>query len=234
MLFIRKETLELSNVKYNYNSEYNKSTFYSKYVKRMIDIILALFLLVLTLPILILATIAIKLDSKGSVFFKQPRIGKYGHQIMIYKLRTMDTKTHDEKGKKIRDRDRVTKPGKVIRKLSVDEIPQLFNILKGDMSFIGPRPLLVRYFPYYTNEEVQRHNVLPGITGIAQVKGRSFLQWEKRFEYDLEYVKTISFFTDLKIVLATIKAVFTGAGTSAVRPEGLVDFDEHRKFIKVR
>lgn len=224
----------MSEIKYNYNPEYSGLTFYSKYVKRLIDIILALFLLVITLPLLSLATIAIKLDSKGPVFFKQPRVGKYGHLMMIYKLRTMILQSHDENGKKIRDRDRVTKSGRIIRKLSLDEIPQLFNILKGDMSFIGPRPLLVRYFPYYTDEEVQRQNVLPGITGIAQVKGRSFLPWEKRFEYDLEYVKNISFLTDLTVVFETIKAVFTGAGTSAVRPEGLVDFDEHRKFVKVR
>lgn len=214
--------------------EYSGSTFYSKIIKRIMDTVLALIILILTFPFMLVAAIAIKVDSEGPVLFKQVRIGQYGYKIKIYKLRTMILKSHDENGVKIRDRDRVTNSGKVIRKLSLDEIPQLLNIIKGDMSFIGPRPLLVRYFSYYTEEEVQRHNVLPGITGIAQVKGRSFLQWEKRFQYDLDYVRNISFSKDLYILIETVRAVVTGAGTSAVRPEGLVDLDEHRNYKKNR
>lgn len=224
----------MKEINYHYIPEYSGSTFYSNIIKRIIDTVLALVILILTLPFMLVAAIAIKIDSEGPVLFKQIRVGQYGHKIMIYKLRTMMLQSHDENGVKIRDRDRVTKSGRIIRKLSLDEIPQLLNIIKGDMSFIGPRPLLVRYFPYYTEEEVQRHNVLPGITGIAQVKGRSFLQWEKRFQYDLDYVKNISFLTDLNVLVETVRAVFTGAGTSSVRPEGLVDFDEHRNYSKVR
>lgn len=215
-------------------TNYSRSTFYTRIIKRILDTFLAFFILIITLPIMFLAALAIKLDSKGPVLFKQVRVGQYGRKIKIYKLRTMILQSHDKNGVKIRDRDRVTNSGKIIRKLSLDEIPQLLNIVKGDMSFIGPRPLLIRYFPYYTDEEVQRHNVLPGLTGIAQVKGRSFLQWEKRFQYDLEYVRNISFLTDLKVLIETVRAVLTGNGTSAVRPESLVDFDKHRKYIKKR
>ena len=141
----------------------------------------------------------------------------------------MDTKTHDEFGNKLRDRDRVTKSGKIIRKLSLDETPQFINILKGEMSFIGPRPLLVRYLPYYTEREMHRHDVKPGITGLAQVNGRGFLQWEQRFEFDLFYVENLSLLLDLKIIFKTIKSVFSREGTSTIRPSDLVDFDIHRK-----
>jgi len=221
-------------VKYNYCTDYSGLTFYSKYIKRLIDALLALLLFIVTFPFVLIAALAIRMDSKGPALFTQQRVGQYGQIIKIFKLRTMILETHDAKGQKLRDRERITRAGRIIRKLSLDELPQLINVLKGDMSFIGPRPLLIRYFPYYTDEEVQRHNVLPGITGLAQVRGRSFLGWEKRFQYDLEYVENISLTKDLRVVFETIQAVFTGAGTSAVRPKGLVDFDEHRKFEKRR
>jgi lipopolysaccharide/colanic/teichoic acid biosynthesis glycosyltransferase len=141
----------------------------------------------------------------------------------------MDTRAFDSQGKKIRDRDRVTRTGRIIRKLSIDELPQFFNILKGDMSFVGPRPLVVRYLPYYTEEELHRHDVRPGVTGLAQVHGRGYLQWEERFRYDLDYVKKISFGLDVKIILMTIRSVLKREGTSTIRPDNLVDFDKHRQ-----
>lgn len=207
---------------------------YVNYIKRLFDFLLALLLLFLVAPIIVVAYFFIRIDSKGPGFFKQVRIGKNSKKFTIYKLRTMSLKSHDHNGEKIRDRNRVTSVGKIVRKLSLDELPQLFNILKGEMSFIGPRPLLVRYLPYYTEKEIMRHDVLPGITGLAQIKGRSFLQWEERFQYDLEYVNKISFFLDFKIIIQTIMIVLKSEGTSTIRPKKMVDFDVHRNFEKIR
>lgn len=206
-----------------------RKSFYSLFMKRCLDFIFALILFVIAIPFILIAMLLIRIDSPGSPVFKQERIGYRCRKFTIYKLRTMDTRSHDANGQKIRDRDRVTKVGRIIRKLSIDELPQLWNIIKGDMSFVGPRPLLTRYFPYYTEIEVQRHQVRPGITGLAQVNGRSDLQWEKRFAYDVNYVKNISFALDCKIIFATIKKVLTHENTSTIRPEGLVDFDVHRQ-----
>jgi len=175
-----------------------------------------------------------KIDSEGPVLFRQTRIGKNCEEFKTCKLRTMCQKTHDSEGRLLRDRERVTKTGNIIRKLSIDELPQLINILKGDMSFVGPRPLLVRYLPYYTDQEIRRHDVFPGVTGLAQIKGRGFLMWEERFAYDLEYVDHISFLLDFKIILITVINVLKREGTDAVRPPQLVDFDQHRNYIKHR
>ena len=206
-----------------------KKTIYTLYIKRLLDIIFSILGLILSLPLLIVAIVLIKLDSPGPLVFTQERVGYNQKTFFVRKLRTMHTKTHDEFGNKLRDRDRVTKSGKLIRKLSIDELPQLINIFKGEMSFIGPRPLLVRYLPYYTEREKHRHDVRPGITGLAQVNGRGFLQWEDRFEFDLFYVENLSLLLDLKILLKTIKSVFSSEGTSTIRPSDLVDFDVHRQ-----
>ena len=203
--------------------------FYNKIVKRIFDFLISFIFLIIALPFIFLSSVFIKLDSSGPIFFVQERIGYKTQKFKIYKLRTMKTEAFDEQGEKIRDRDRITRAGKIIRKLSLDELPQFLNVLKGDMSFIGPRPLLPRYLPYYTEEENRRHDVRPGITGLAQVHGRGFLQWEDRFKYDIEYVDNISFILDIKILFLTIKSVFSSEGTSTIRPKNLVDFDEHRK-----
>lgn len=213
---------------------FKKDKIYKKYIKRVLDFSFALFFLILSVPFIFIGYILIKLDSKGSAFFTQTRIGKDCKEFKIYKLRTMKLETHAKDGRKLKDRERVTKSGKIIRKFSIDELPQLLNILKGDMSFVGPRPLLVRYLPYYTEEEIRRHDVLPGITGLAQINGRSNLQWEERFQYDLEYVEKLSFKLDVKILLKTIQKVFGGSNTSTIRPKGLVDFDKHRDYKKLR
>lgn len=226
--------MELENEQTKIKSKFRKNIIYRKFVKRTLDFIFALVLLVLSIPFIIIGCILIKLDSNGPAFFKQKRIGKDCKEITIYKLRTMKIETHDKNGKKLRDRERVTRVGKILRKLSIDELPQLFNVLKGDMSFIGPRPLLVRYLPYYSEKEIKRHDVLPGITGLAQIKGRSYLQWEERFDFDLQYVENLSFKLDAKILLITLIKVFKTEGTSTIRPKDLVDFDEHRGYKKVR
>jgi undecaprenyl phosphate N,N'-diacetylbacillosamine 1-phosphate transferase len=207
---------------------------YKRYVKRLIDIAVASALLVATAPIVIVASVLIKIDSEGPIIFAQTRIGKDCRAFRLYKLRTMIVRTHDETGRKLDDKDRVTRVGRVIRRLSIDELPQLVNIIKGDMSFVGPRPLLVRYLPYYTDSELRRHEVRPGITGLAQINGRGFLQWEERFKYDLEYVDNLSFLLDAKILLRTVYQVLSGEGSSTDRPSYLVDFDEHRRFMKMR
>ena len=207
---------------------------YQHHLKRACDFLPALILLLITSPFVIISCVLIKIESKGSVMFTQTRIGKDCKKFTIYKLRTMKIETHDNNGRKLRDRERVTRAGKIIRKLSLDELPQLINIIKGEMSFIGPRPLLVKYLPYYTDEEMRRHDVLPGITGLAQINGRSFLNWEERFTFDVEYVENISFKLDIKIILKTIYKVFSAEGTSAVRPKDMVDFDEHRNYKKLR
>lgn len=202
---------------------------YGRFVKRGLDIFFAALGLLITWPFILLAGLAIHRDSHGGVFFKQKRIGYHCQPFFVYKLRTMDSRAYDSEGRKIRDRDRVTRAGSLIRRLSLDELPQLYNILKGDMSFVGPRPLLVRYLPYYTEQELRRHDVKPGVTGLAQVHGRGHLAWEERFAYDLDYVATVSFKVDMQILWMTIRSVLKREGTSTIRPDSLVDFDVHRQ-----
>ena len=208
---------------------------YRKFIKRLLDIIFSIILIILTSPFLLIGIIAIKMDDHGSAFFNQVRIGKDNKKFTMYKLRSMKNQTHDKDGRKLRDKERVTKAGRFIRKTSIDELPQLFNVLKGDMSFIGPRPLLVKYLPYYTEEELHRHDVRPGITGLAQVNGRSNLGWEKRFAYDVEYVNNITFLGDMRILGRTLGKVFKGADTSVnERPEGFVSLNIQRAGERLR
>jgi len=180
---------------------------YSRYFKRIFDFSFALLLLLITSPILIISAIAIKLESKGPALFKQRRIGKNNQEFLIYKFRTMTVETERE-GKKLSDSERLTKVGKFLRKTSLDEIPQCINIIKGEMSFIGPRPLPIRYLPYYTNHEIKRHTVLPGISGLAQIKGRNLLSWEERFKWDVDYVMNLTLSMDFKILISTMVKVF--------------------------
>ncbi len=208
---------------------------YKIFFKRLLDFIMSVVLLVLGLPFIIIGAIFIKIDSPGPVVFTQERIGYKNKKFKIYKLRTMDLVPFDSEGNRRKDKDRITKAGKIIRKLSIDELPQLLNIIKGEMSFIGPRPLVLRYYHYYTDEELRRHDVRPGITGLAQVNGRSNLNWEDRFRYDVYYVDNLSFLLDLKILFKTIRKIVSGADTSVTtRPKNLKDFDAERNFEKVR
>ena len=168
---------------------------YRKYIKRLLDIILSLIAIIILLPIYAIISI-----------FKQPRPGKNEKIFNMYKFRTMTNK-RDENGNLLPDKERLNKFGKFLRSTSLDELPELFCILIGKMSIVGPRPLVVEYLPYYNEREKHRHDVLPGLTGLAQVNGRNVLQWEERFEYDLEYIKNMSFKNDMKIIFKTIKKV---------------------------
>lgn len=166
------------------------------------DFLAALVGLLMLSPIFLTLLIVLTIVNEGEPFFKQKRTGKNGKIFTILKLKTMTDKT-DDQGVLLPEMERITKIGNICRKFSLDEIPQLINILKGDMSLIGPRPLLPRYLPYYTKEQNRRHEVMPGITGWAQINGRNTITWEKRFHYDVYYVDHVSFFFDLKILWGT-------------------------------
>lgn len=202
---------------------------YRLVVKRMLDILISFGMLAVLSPIFIIVAIFLFLANKGGgVFFFQKRPGKDERIFSIIKFKTM-TDARDDKGNILPDKDRLTPVGKFVRKASLDEIPQLINILKGDMSLIGPRPLLLRYLPYYTEEERKRHAVLPGITGLAQISGRNHLNWDERLAKDLEYIEQISFVLDTKIFFQTIKNVLSSKDV-AIDPQSLMlSLDEYRK-----
>lgn len=177
---------------------------YAKYFKRMLDFILSLIALIILSPILLIVAILVRIKLGNPIIFKQQRPGKNEKIFTLYKFRTMTDKK-DENGNLLPDSDRLTKFGKLLRSTSLDELPELINIIKGDMAIVGPRPLLVKYLPYYTKEEKHRHDVRPGLTGLAQVNGRNSISWEEKFKYDVQYVKKITFLGDLKIILKTVK-----------------------------
>ncbi|MFK8268205.1 sugar transferase [Capnocytophaga cynodegmi] len=179
---------------------------YKNYIKRLIDVFAALFGLILLSPIFIIVMIGLFFANNGKPFFFQKRPGLHNRVFDIIKFKTMNDK-RDSNGKLLPDAERLTKIGSFVRKTSLDEIPQLINVLKGDMSLIGPRPLLVKYLPYYTEREKLRHTVRPGITGLAQVNGRNNVSWDHRLEMDVRYVEEISFANDLQILLKTIQKV---------------------------
>lgn len=204
--------------------------FYIK-IKTILDFILAVIMLIILSPVMLVTAILIKFTSKGSILFKQKRPGKNGKIFTVYKFRTMITTT-TKKGKTLSDVERMTKLGKLLRKTSIDELPQLFNIIKGDMSFIGPRPLLVRYLPYYTKQQRRRHEVKPGISGWAQVNGRNAISWEQKFKLDVWYVDNISFKLDLKIFFMTIAKIFKHEGVNNSKEITMTYFDEEVKKNK--
>ena len=186
---------------------------YKNFFKPLFDKILALFLIILFAPVMIIVAILIYLWDGRPIIFTQSRPGLNEKIFKIYKFRTM-TNEKDEEGNFLPDEKRLNGIGKIIRSLSLDELPQLFNVLKGDMSFIGPRPLLVKYLPRYNEEQRKRHLVKPGITGLAQVKGRNALSWKKKFKYDVFYVNHLSFKLDLYIICATVLKVIKREGIS--------------------
>lgn len=189
-------------------------SFYCLVVKRILDIFLAIVLSIPALIIIAACYIGVKIETKGPAFFVQQRPGRGGKVFSLYKLRTMIVETARD-GKSLSDMERMTRTGRVIRACSFDELPQLWNIAKGDMSFIGPRPLLVKYLPLYTPEQARRHEVLPGISGWAQVNGRNEINWEQKFERDVWYVDHISFALDVKIFWMTIWNVLHRSGINA-------------------
>ena len=180
---------------------------YGRFIKRLLDIILSLLILILFCWLYIIVAILVRIKLGSPVFFRQKRPGYKEKIFGIYKFRTMTDK-RDENGNLLPDKDRLTGFGKILRKTSLDEIPELFNILKGEMSFIGPRPLLPEYLPYYTDKEKLRHTVRPGLTGLAQASGRNLVDWDTRLAYDVEYVENLSFKMDVLVIVKTIKTVF--------------------------
>src|SRR5690606_20759598 len=189
-------------------------TMYQRYIKRMMDLILGFLLLILISPILVLVTLLLAIANNGQPFFVQPRPGKNEKLFRIVKFKTMNDRK-DANGNLLPDAQRLTTIGKWIRKTSLDEIPQLINVLKGDMSLVGPRPLLPEYLPLYNDRQRRRHEVRPGITGWAQVNGRNTLSWQDKFEYDVWYVENCSFELDFQIILKTIKKVLISEGISS-------------------
>lgn len=188
---------------------------YRKFIKRIMDIIISFFALVFLMPVFILISILLIYSNKGSVFFFQNRPGKEERIFQVIKFKTMNDK-RDQLGELLPDADRLTNLGVFIRKTSLDELPQLINVLKGDMSLIGPRPLLPSYISLYNEEQKKRHLVRPGITGWAQVNGRNTITWKEKFNLDIWYVDHLNFWLDIKIIFKTIIKVFKSEGINAI------------------
>ncbi|TCL59429.1 lipopolysaccharide/colanic/teichoic acid biosynthesis glycosyltransferase [Kineothrix alysoides] len=181
-------------------------TIYGRYVKRILDFLLALIGIITLSPLFLVLALLVRTKLGSPIFFKQERPGKNEKIFTLCKFRTMTDKK-DENGNLLPDSVRLTKFGKILRATSLDELPELLNILRGDMSIIGPRPLLISYLPYYTEEEKLRHTVRPGLTGLAQVSGRNFIDWDSRFKKDVEYVRNLSFGMDMKVLWLTVRTV---------------------------
>ena len=201
---------------------------YLKIIKPIIDFALALMGTILLIPVFFLVFGLLLIAFRGKVIFVQERTGRREKPFVIYKFKTM-TDEKDGDGKLLSDADRLTFIGKFMRNTSLDELPQLINVLKGDMSFIGPRPLLPEYLPYYTSRQKRRHLVRPGISGLAQINGRNQTSWEQRLELDVEYVDSISFKLDCKLLLKTVLKVVKSEG---VMPEGQVTMSNFSEYIK--
>lgn len=199
---------------------------YAKYIKRILDFILSLLALIILSPLMIIIYIIVRIKLGKPVIFRQKRPGKNEKIFTLYKFRTMTDKT-DEQGNLLPDEERLTKFGKVLRSTSLDELPELVNILKGDMAIVGPRPLLIKYLPYYTEEERHRHDAKPGLTGLAQVSGRNTVNWKERFEIDLKYIQNITLKQDIKIIFNTIKKVIKKEDILAGKDQ-IIDFDQER------
>jgi len=200
---------------------------YSKFLKRLLDFILSLCAIIVLSPLLLILTVLGTVKMKGNPFFTQPRPGKDEKIFKLIKFRSM-TSEKDKDGKLLPDDVRLNGYGRLIRELSLDELPELFNILKGDMSIVGPRPQLVRDMVFMTEEQRKRHTVRQGLTGLAQVNGRNCVTWEQKIQYDLEYIKNITFFGDVKIILQTVGKVFDRSGISA---EGMATAEDLGDYL---
>ena len=176
---------------------------YAKYIKRILDLILSLMALIILMPLMLIIYILVRVKLGKPAIFKQERPGKDEKIFTLYKFRTM-TDEKDENGNLLPDEQRLTRFGKILRSTSLDELPELVNIIKGDMSIVGPRPLLVEYLPLYTEEQKKRHLVKPGLTGLAQISGRNAITWEQKFKEDIEYINNITLWNDIKIIFKTI------------------------------
>lgn len=199
---------------------------YEKYLKRVIDFVVSLIALILLSPFLLILTIVGAIVMKGNPFFTQLRPGKDEKIFRLIKFRTM-TCEKDKNGNDLPDDERLTKYGKMLRSTSLDELPELINIIKGDMAIVGPRPQLVRDMVFMTDEQRRRHTVRQGLTGLAQVNGRNNMSWEKKFEYDLKYIENITFWGDARILFKTVSTVFEKEGVSAEGMETAEDFGDY-------
>lgn len=199
-----------------------------KYFKRCLDFCSSFMALVLLAPLLLVLMILIRIRLGGPVFFTQDRPGLRGRAFKMVKFRSM-TNERDEQGELLPDQQRITTLGRFLRRTSLDELPELLNVLRGDMSVVGPRPLLMKYLPYYTKREMMRHQVRPGITGWAQVNGRNLLNWDRRLEMDVEYVEAMSLGLDIRILFKTVREVLGQHDVLEVSSETVPDFDDYRK-----
>jgi len=198
---------------------------YRRYFKRVLDILLSLMALIILSPVLLIVAVLVRIKLGSPVIFKQERPGKDEKIFTMYKFRTM-TNERDENGKLLSDEIRLTKFGKFLRSVSLDELPEIVNILKGDMSIVGPRPLLVEYLPLYNETQKHRHDVRPGLTGLAQVNGRNAVEWSDKFRYDIEYIQNVTLMQDIKILWQTVKIVFKRAGISSDTSATMEKFQE--------
>ena len=201
---------------------------YRYFFKRLLDFVLSLLSIIVLSPVLLITALLVRSKLGSPVIFKQERPGKNEKIFTLYKFRTM-TDEKDEEGNLLPDEIRLTRFGKLLRSTSLDELPELFNILKGDMSIVGPRPLLVSYLPYYTEKEKHRHDVRPGLTGLAQVKGRNYIAWDERFKIDVEYVENLSFVLDIKIIFETVLIVLKKSDIATDTRTVESNFAEERK-----
>lgn len=207
-----------------------KETFYEKYIKRTLDIICSLLAIIVLCWLYAIIAVLVRINLGSPIVFKQPRPGKNEKIFNIYKFRTMTDET-DEEENLLPDEHRLTAFGRFLRSTSLDELPELWNILKGDMSIVGPRPLLVQYLPRYNERQKRRHDVMPGLTGYAQANGRNALTWEEKFEMDVYYTEHISFTFDVKIVFQTIKSVIRRQGISSATSATMEEFMGTEKEI---
>ncbi len=201
----------------------HRAGFYEKYIKRLLDIVLSGAALVILSPVLLITGVLVRIKLGSPVIFTQERPGKDEKVFKLHKFRSM-TDARDASGNLLPDKERLTRFGAKLRSLSIDELPELWDIFRGKMSIVGPRPLLVKYLPLYNEEQRHRHDVRPGLTGWAQVHGRNLTSWEERFEYDVEYVNNISFALDVKIILMTVRCVFAREGINADGSATMEDF----------
>ena len=202
---------------------------YAKYIKRILELILSLMALIVLMPLMIIIGILVRINLGSPIIFKQKRPGKNEKIFTLYKFRTMTDK-RDIDGNLLPDEYRLTKFGKFLRSTSLDELPELINIIKGDMAIVGPRPLLVEYLPYYTEEEKHRHDVRPGLTGLAQVNGRNLLEWDERLKKDLEYINSISVKNDLFIIFRTIINVIKRKDIAVGREHNMLSLNKEREY----
>lgn len=204
-----------------------KESIYEKYIKRIIDFVLSISALIVLSPIILVVAIMVRIKLGSPIFFKQPRPGKNGKIFQMYKFRSM-TDEKDDNGNLLSDEVRLTSFGKKLRSTSLDELPELINIVKGDMSIVGPRPQLVRDMVFMTPIQNTRHDVRQGLTGLAQIKGRNAISWEDKLRYDVEYVQNISFWNDVKIMFGTVRAVFVKEG---INMEGMATAEDFGDYL---